>query len=508
LTKPPTPSLDIAPLPEKGQNRFLWVCAIIYIILLLIATWRHEMWRDELEAWLIVRDCTLPGMLAHLHTIAHPPLWYLLILAVQWVSNDPAAMQVLHILIAVGVMALLLFYSPFTRTQKGLLIGNYYFLYEYGAISRNYSLCLLFAFLFLIMLCRSRRSWRWQLVPLLLLCQTHVLGIILALGFSLYLFIKFFQNRRTDGKKDLVRILLTIAMLAVGLGLSTYYAYPFQGMQIWSDLHLRFLNIPQAAVAWKAIAHSYFPLPPISTTFWNQSILGSGHLLLILSPLCVLGSVFLFRARPAILFFYLAVTGMLTMFFYLYFPGYLRHHGFFFITLLIGFWLLIEQSRNTAYSNKKRVNFALTGMLGLQALAGMMAVTLEIQYPFSASRQACQYIKAHHLQHHMIVGDPDYVMQSVAAWLNRKLYYPAISAEGSFIVWNDPRRQNMDPAKAEARSASRSRIQEQAQRMADEKHKEVLLLTNYRLHIPLLHSITGTIEPSEKIFIYLLKPSP
>lgn len=494
--------------PNKKQLGDLWVCAIIYIILLLITTWRHEMWRDELEAWLIVRDSTLPGILAHLHTIAHPPLWYVLILAVQWVSQDPAAMQVLHILIAVGVMALLLFYSPFTRIQKGLLVGNYYFLYEYGAISRNYSVCLFFAFLFVTMLCRRKRSVWWLLVPLLLLCQTHVLGIMLAIGFSLYLLIEFVQNRRPDGKPHLVRMLLTIMMLTAGLGIAVYYAYPFHGMQMWSDLHLRISNIPQAALAWKGLAHSYFPLPPISTTFWNHSILSSGHLLLILSPLCVLGGVLLFRSRPAILAFYLAVTGMLMLFFYLYFHGYLRHHGFFFIALLIGFWLLTDQTRNTACSNKKWADFVFTGILAIQALAGMVALKLEIQYPFSATRQACQYIQANHLQHHFMVGDPDFVMQSISAWLNRKLYYPAIRAEASFIVWNDPRRQNIDLAKAGARATYRASVLEQAQQMADEKHEHVLLITNYRLDRPLLYRITGTIEPNEKIFIYLLKPSP
>jgi hypothetical protein len=303
-------------------------------------------------------------------------------------------------------------------------------------------------------------------------------------------------------------MLLTITMLSAGLGIAAYYAYPFQGMQMWNDLHLRFLNIPQAALAWKGLAHSYFPVPPLSSSFWNQSILSSGHLLLILSPLCVLGGVLLFRSRPAILAFYLAVTGMLAMFYYLYFPGYLRHHGFFFIALLIGFWLLTDQNRSTAFLNKKWADFAFTGMLAIQALAGAVAMKLEIQYPFSASRQACEYIQANKLQHHIMVGDPDFVIQSISAWLNRKLYYPAIRAEASFIVWNDPRRQNIDPGKAEARATYRASVLEQAQRMADEKREQVLLITNYRLERSLLHSCTGTIEPSEKIFIYLLKPPP
>ena len=65
-----TLSINARPASERGGNAsFRWRFAVpavgLYTALLLLVTWRHEMWRDELQAWLIARDSATLQVLFH-----------------------------------------------------------------------------------------------------------------------------------------------------------------------------------------------------------------------------------------------------------------------------------------------------------------------------------------------------------------------------------------------------------------------------------------------------------
>ena len=77
------------------------VCWFFFAILLGVTIFRHEMWSDELQAFLIARDShSLADLLNNLHYEGHPALWHLLLLIPSHISWNPAGMQVLNFLLA------------------------------------------------------------------------------------------------------------------------------------------------------------------------------------------------------------------------------------------------------------------------------------------------------------------------------------------------------------------------------------------------------------------------
>ncbi|MEW6113407.1 MAG: hypothetical protein AB1664_14845, partial [Thermodesulfobacteriota bacterium] len=61
----------------------LWVPILVYAIVGLTGIVHHEMWRDELEHWLLARDSTeLTDLVRNLRQEGHPAAWHLILFGV------------------------------------------------------------------------------------------------------------------------------------------------------------------------------------------------------------------------------------------------------------------------------------------------------------------------------------------------------------------------------------------------------------------------------------------
>ena len=68
-----------------------------------IRLFRHAMWRDELQAFMVAAASNTPlDLFAKLKYEGHPGLWHLLLWVVTRFTSDPVAMRVLHLVIALG----------------------------------------------------------------------------------------------------------------------------------------------------------------------------------------------------------------------------------------------------------------------------------------------------------------------------------------------------------------------------------------------------------------------
>jgi hypothetical protein len=84
-----------------------------------IRLFRHAMWRDELQAFMVAAASNTPlDLFAKLKYEGHPGLWHLLLWVVTRFTTDPVAMQVLHLVIALGVWVLVWRLSPFRPVGK------------------------------------------------------------------------------------------------------------------------------------------------------------------------------------------------------------------------------------------------------------------------------------------------------------------------------------------------------------------------------------------------------
>jgi hypothetical protein len=152
-----------------------------------IRLFRHAMWRDELQAFMVAAASNTPlDLFAKLKYEGHPGLWHLLLWVVTRFTTDPVAMQVLHLVIALGVWVLVWRLSPFRPVGKLLLLLSYYLFWEYFVVSRGYALGALLGFGFIALQARrpEQRFWPWVLLGLL--ANTTAFGTIWSFALGLF----------------------------------------------------------------------------------------------------------------------------------------------------------------------------------------------------------------------------------------------------------------------------------------------------------------------------------
>jgi hypothetical protein len=164
-------------------------------------------------------------------------------------------------------------------------------------------------------------------------------------------------------------------------------------------------------------------------------------------------SVAIFIQKPLILFLYTSGTLSILLFTHIKFLGYLRHHGHLFILFIVCLWLASYYPRQYFFHsgiNKlsklstKYKQPVIMIILYIHVVAGMFTYTMDLLYPFSASKEVAQFIKSEDLNQYLIAGSKDYAVTPLAALLNQSIYYLESDRLGSFINWNQ--RENIDEA--------------------------------------------------------------
>ena len=132
----------------RNLKKFSLILTTVFLILEAVLIAHHEMWRDEIQPWIIVRNSSsIYMMFQHLIAEVHPGLWYLMLYALSYFTDSPLGMQILHLIIAGAIVYIFARYSPFTKLQKVLFAFGYMIVYEYATISRSYSTGVLLIFI-------------------------------------------------------------------------------------------------------------------------------------------------------------------------------------------------------------------------------------------------------------------------------------------------------------------------------------------------------------------------
>jgi len=146
----------------------------IFAVLLALVTLRHEMWRDEVQAWLIALNThSIPQLVHALSYEGHPALWYLLLWIPSHFSPNPAGMQVVNFLIALATAWMIVSAVKLPRAVRVLLIFSYFVFYRYGVTARSYELAVLLLIGAACCLLGERRR-PWLAILLLALSIIHM----------------------------------------------------------------------------------------------------------------------------------------------------------------------------------------------------------------------------------------------------------------------------------------------------------------------------------------------
>jgi hypothetical protein len=453
----------------RASLRFSCLLTLAFAALAAWLAWHHEPWRDEMQAWLIARDSPdLRSLALSGHYEGSPPLWLLLLRPLTLFTHRPEAMQLLQGTLAVAAFFLLCRFAPFTRGQKVLLLFNYYLLYEYGTVCRQYLLGALLLGIACAFFPRHGRERPWIFAAALVgAALTSVYSLILAVALAAACWgHRAIVAWRPPAGAAPVRVhplplMAVIAGVAVAIASmlpapDALYAPANGWITQWDND-----RVTRAACEF---VNAHFLLPRPGGFFWIPAWLTDFGwpqvtAVALALPLLVASAWSLRRTRGALLF-YLAGTAGTLAFIYVKYLGFTRHAGFLFLVFLFGCWLQetlraadpVSASPSPARPDRGMARRLLTALLSIQAVTGIWALCLETARPFSTGHQAARAILDRHLGQAPLAAWPDSAGTVVAGWLDRTVYLPQSARRGSFTRWNTARNEHLTDAEALAQA--------------------------------------------------------
>jgi hypothetical protein len=459
----------VAPKPLRALTHpALLVAVFVAVVAPTIA--RHEMWHDELNSWDVARDAhSLPGLFANMHFEAHPAIWYLCLYVVTRFTSDPLAMQALHLAIATGTAALIAWRSPFTALERWLLVFGYFFVYGFAVISRGYALGVLLALTVCALYVRSPpRVWLLA-VLLVLVANTSLYGVFLAVALSAAVIV---DGRVARGPAALAAGLLVAAGIAVSL-ITLYPAPDNMFAREWHRFDLSRIE-GVLALAWSG----YVPLPDFGAPSpWNSNLLTAESLNVLVLPkgvpaallacLLIASAIVMLRRHRGALAAYLIGTGLILLFVFLKYSGGMRHHGHVFIVLVAALWIARRGVR------PERPNRAFVALLVCQLVAGAYFVVEDLRRPFSFSKDLTAFVRSLPRSTPVVVAEPSFLSfpgPVLSGYLRRPVTYVLRHriVRGSFMF----------PDAEHHEGATEADILARLQEFADERGSDVFVVTN------------------------------
>ena len=516
----------------KGNKHYALGLTFLFLAVGAFTASHHEMWRDEIQAWLLARDSTsVFNLFANLKYEGHPGLWHLCLMPLSRITSSPVIMQMFHLLITGVTVYLFVHYSPFNWFQKLLFCFGYFVLYEYAIVARNYALGLLLITVFCVLFRERYKRFIWVGCVLFLLAHTSVHALIVAIAIGVVLSCEYVfgsrflkpLNQEIEAIEDKRPIWIGFSLIGIGIITAVLQLNPPPDTGFAVGWHFNY-EAKRVNDIVKLISRAYLPITNATRGFWGSNLLTTYPLFQTIQvPLCyflMFFSVLLFHKRPTALLTYLISTFGLLAFFYIKYHGSIRHHGFLFLTFLMCYWIyqdspVVNLSKTDRRDGDSIVSSVLnvagtvlvTLLLICHAIGGITAVRMEHRHIFSYGKLTAEYIRAQGMQDLAVVGDKDSAVSTVVGYLQepRHIYYPRGSRLGSFVRWD----------KARTNSVSKRSVIEAAKTLSNEQSQEVLIILNGSLSakqieqykLSFLVKFTGSVIGDEGFHLYLL-PAP
>jgi len=435
--------------------------AAAFAILLAIGLLRHEMWRDELQAWMLARASATPAVLLHdMRYEGHPALWHLLLFPLAHATAHPEAMQALHFFVAVLGVGAFLAWAPLPLPLRALFAAGYLPLFEYGVISRNYSLAL--PLLWLVCRLWSQEPRRWVALGgcLAVLANTNPYAWMLAAALLAALAVDGLGDatRRRELVAAPAKAVAGAALAVAGLAVALWQMVPppdalyAANVGRWSTLRLyRVLG---------TVVAGHLPLPDWRTaTPWNSALVYRlpAPMLAAFALAWLLVAWMLLDSRAARALFASGTVALLA-FGYLRYVGWARHHGHYFLLFVAGCWLAARR-REGEPDPRRRLRLAtLAALLAVHAAAAAWLYGADLRRPFSDARAAAARLAAPPLRGLPAIGYPDPPLPAVGAYRGAALVSLASGHPLAFVQWRRGGEVKLDTAAVCARLSERARV--------------------------------------------------
>ena len=412
---------------QEATPCFAVTVAGLFCLALSLIHVNHELWRDEIHCWSVARNASgLWDLLTgNRRYDGHPFLWYYLLYLVSRWSRSEVYLHAVTVVLATSSAYLWIRHACLPRAPRLMLLGTYCFFFEYGVISRSYTLGIFLAFLFCRIYDRRQPRILALIVVLVLLSFTSIYGCILAAslgGFllweSLALLVQAPLARRH--RKGIYRQwLLGAALIGFALYVHVKTSLPpadaFYATSTAKGPPL-FSSAGFGRQFWSAL----FPWNRRNDGQWIVSgFLGERtdwlreNLLAAACGLLALWLLALRKAPPVAFALLLGVSGI-AVFQARQYAGYLRHWGHFFILLTLASWLFAKRRQ----ARPVLLYLLATITMGSQFATNLRAIKSEIDQPFSGAKEAADFLRMHHLANQPILATYDHACSAIAGYLD------------------------------------------------------------------------------------------
>lgn len=415
----------------------------------------HEPWKDELHCYGVGRSASglMDLLTGERRYEGHPFMWYLLLHLASRVHRDWISLPVVATAVVTLAACVWLRYARIPRLLRVVLLASYYFLYEYGVLSRSYTLGMLLVFVFCAFYHPLRIRYVLSGTLLFLIAATSLYGTLIAGVLALFLFTHDICVISPDARDDRARVALPLgwtgglsifcagvaltALTTIPPGDSMYapgWSFDFSFETIKTDFGnywgamLPFHNLQD----WNWLYIDYLG-SPLGLTFGWFGAFGFAYFVLWLWSL---------RKVPMLAAVYaLGVFAMMAVQHGIY-PAALRHRGHYFILLLACLWLHEVERRG-----KPRAYLAyalLAATLCVQTATGIVAMRTDHVGVFSDATAAARFMKEHKLELLPVIGSTDHAASPIAIMLDKPFLFQE-TGETSQVVLEHNRRQAPNP---------------------------------------------------------------
>ena len=169
----------------------------VYAGWLVFVALHHEGWFDEMQAWLLARDNSLPALIGHyVRYEGTPGLWHALLWCASHAGLPFASIWVISVALALAGGALIVRHAPFPLPLRLGLLATYFYGYQFSVIARGYSLDLLLVPLAAVLFAtRLDKPLRYGLV-VGLLANVNVFSFLVAGLLGIELLVRLVLARR------------------------------------------------------------------------------------------------------------------------------------------------------------------------------------------------------------------------------------------------------------------------------------------------------------------------
>ena len=409
----------------KPRQKLTWGLFSLYFLAVFTLLIYHEPWEDELHAWCIARDLSLPEILYDMRYEGHFALWYLLLKPFT-ATGSVVFLNYVSCLLVSASAALLLSSRTFRWDFKIVLLLSCPILYWFPVVSRCYALiplalCLLAA----IYPVRLKHPFAYSLA-LILLVHTHAFMEGLAGILGLFFTWDLLRRSRKLGGRNLWTA--AGALLLIGLGVTAAFLQvapafgvssvaPATASSIWADPG----SIPTRI--WDVLMKLPCDFAEIPTRFLGKAPV------IVLFYVCLTAAViqlFLTRGRAGVIF----LAGFLWQVLFAALLYGILFHRVYLPLLMLVFCFALPIRKKPLRDLSPRHNKLLASMVPLTALALMTwpdafrYAVLDIEKPFSNQWLAAQLIESELPESAKIVVFPDELITGTfRAYLPNRTFY-------------------------------------------------------------------------------------